>query len=82
MQTNIVCVSFVYIPVAGSEVTPRLSSRISTCAISSGLSVIIRNSIAAWKPFVMASFVRLSIYASNAANMMGNKLYANIKLLS
>ena len=47
---------------------------ISACAISSGLSVMIRNSRADWKPLVSDSFVLLSIYDSNAESMMGSKL--------
>ena len=69
---------FVYIPVAGKDVTPRLSSFINTCDISSGLLVMIRNSIAEWKPFVIDSFVLLSIYDSKIESIRGNKLYANI----
>ena len=73
IQTSIVRVSFVYIPFAGKPVTPRLNSFMIACAISSGFSVIMRNSTADVKPLVNDSFVLLSMYDSNAARITGNK---------
>ena len=49
-QTSMEWVSRVYMPVAGMEVTPRPSFEIIVRAISSGLSVMTRNSIAEWNP--------------------------------